>query len=358
MKKMLWAVMFVAAVAWFATPVDASGLFRRASRDCGDCAAPCAPCAMPVTWTEQQVQGFRLEMRTREVPTKVTRMVPKVVEEVVKYNVCEVVSTPEKRQVTTYKQVMKEVPYVYTVSVPVVTPTKQQVTTYKQVMKEVPYVYTVNVPVITPTKQQVTTYQCVPETITTVVNVARRVPTCVIDPCTGCVRSICTTVCEAVPQTRTVMKPVPVTQEVVVNVCTYRAEERKGVRTVCEVVPVTQEVVVNVCTYRAEERKAVRSVCEVVPVMQEVVVNVCRTVMTERSAKVQRTICVPVVETVNVRECYYERVPYTYTIRVPVPCAPTQPIAQPCASCETPCGTAVACNSCGGGRGRHVRCCR
>jgi len=336
MMKMLWATTFVAAAAWFATPVDASGLFRRGASDCGCAPAPCAPCgapsAAPCAYTEQQVQGFRLEMRTKVVPTQVTRMVPKTVEEVVKYTECQMVTTPTKQQVTTYQQVSKQVPYTYTVSVPVMTPTKQQVTTYQQVTKQVPYTYTVSVPVVTPTKQQVTTYQCVPETISTVVNVARRVPTCVVDPCTGCVHTVCTTICEAVPQTCTVMKRVPVTQEVVVNVTSYRTEERKGVRTVCEVVPVTQEVVVNVC----------------------------RPVMTEKTAKVQRTICVPVPETVNVTQCYYERVPYTYTIRVPVPC---QPVAQPYVPCaEVPCGTTAGYNNCGGsgghGHGRVVRCCR
>jgi len=152
MKKMLLAALLVAAVVWVAAPVDA-GLFRRSSAPCApaDCCA--SPCAAPVSWTEQKVEGFRLEMRTKIVPTQVTRMVAKTVEENVKYTVCETIMVPEKRKVTSYQQVMKDVPYTYTECVPVVTPTKQKVTTYQQVTKQVPYTYTVNVPVITPTSR-------------------------------------------------------------------------------------------------------------------------------------------------------------------------------------------------------------
>jgi len=373
MKKMLLAGMClaVAVVAWVVAPVDAHLLRRGGGHgSSGDCCAPavsdcCAPAPMMVTYQDQVVQGWKMEYKTKVVPVEVTRMVAKPVEEVITQKVAKTVMVPQKRQVTTYQQVSKQITYEYTVQVPEMKPVVQKVTTYQQVTKQVPFEYTVQVPEWKPVVQKVTTYTCVPETITTAVQCCRQVPVCSVDPCTGCLRTICTTVCEMVPRTCTVYKNVPVTRDVTVNVCTYRTEVRKGARTVCEVVPLVQDVTVQVCTYRPEVRKAVRTVCDIVPLVQNVTVQVCQVVWEDVKVPVRRIVCEQVKETVQVTQTYCERVPYNYTVKVPVytPCAAPAPAPMPCAPCEAaapaPCGDCYACGTVStGGHRRHGCGCR
>jgi len=239
-------------------------------------AAPCetvAPAPAPVQYVEQTVTKYKQEMITKDVTELVARTVT------------------------------KEVPYKYTVSIPVVTPTKKMVTVMQAVNKEVAYSYTVMVPKTVQRKVMQTTYQCVPEVVTRQVPVCRTVQVPCVDACGNCTY-VCQRVTEMQTVSCTVMRRVPVTQEVVVNQTICEPVVQQGKRTVCELVPVNQEVTVNVCSYRTEEREAKRTVCEVV------------------TEKVTR----------KVQFC--QLTPYTEVVRVPVStaCAPATSCCEPAAS--------------------------
>src|SRR5262249_2229265 len=137
------------------------------------------------------------------------------------------------------------------------------------------YSYVVNVPVITQQKQLQTFYTCVPQEVVRQVPVCRMVPTSVVDPCTGCTKTVCQPVSELRQVRSVVMQSLPQTREVMVNVCNYQTEMRQGRRVVYHMVPQTREVMVNVCNYQTETRQGTRTVCEMVPQTREVMVNVC-----------------------------------------------------------------------------------
>lgn len=241
-----------------------------------DASAWCAPAA-PVSY--QTVTAYRCEVRTRVVPRQVTRYEYNTVNDTVKYTVME----------------------------QVVTPTKQTQTYYETVSEQQPYSYQVMKPVMRQRVVQQASWSCVPETVAQQVPVCRMVSSCVVDPCTGCVRNVCQPVTEMQTVTRTVMKPVMTTQNVTVNYCEYVAETVNSTRTVYRQVPRSQEVTVNVVS--------------------------CQPV--EKTGTVQRVVATPKTETVNVTEYYTEQVPYTY--QVPV-------YGSTCGGC----GTVASVGGCGG----------
>jgi hypothetical protein len=168
----------------------------------------------------------------------------------------------------------------------------------------------------------------VPETVTTMVSVARKVQVCEVDPCTGCSRLVCKTVCEQQPCTRTVMKAVCQTREVDVPVTTYAMVSKQGMRTVTECVPSTQEVMVNVTRYNQVQKQGMQTVTECVPTTEEYTVNVTRYNTVTKEGTRMRLETQTITETVPTTETYVEQVPYTYTVRVAVggtadPCSGT-----------------------------------
>jgi hypothetical protein len=66
------------------------------------------------------------------------------------------------------------------------------------------------------------------------------------------------------------------------------------------------------------QRTGTRTVCETVPQTREVTVNVTTMQPVQRTGTRLRVVQETVQETVNVTQTYCERVPYTYTVRVPV----------------------------------------
>jgi hypothetical protein len=107
-------------------------------------------------------------------------------------------------------------------------------------------------------------------------------------------------------------------QEVLVNVTRCQTVQRQGVRPVCEVVAENQEVLVNVTRCQTVARQGMRNVCEVVAENQEVMVNVTRCQPVERKGTRARLVSEMVTEVVPTTETYVERVPYQYTVRMPV----------------------------------------
>jgi hypothetical protein len=224
------------------------------------------------------------------------------------------------------------VPCTYTVCVPVVHPEKRTITCYTTVAKQVPHTYTVCVPVTTYEKRLVTRYTSVPRTVEC--DVPCR--TCGYDGCDGgCGRRLfrrgcrhqCDSDCgnygssdacctEVRHVQRTVYDCVPQQVEVTVPVCNWKTEQRAGMRIVCERVPQTREITVNVCSYETQQRTGKRLVCETVPETREVTCNVTTYQRVEKTGT--RTVyqCVPVTETRKVTYC--EMVPYTTTVSVPV----------------------------------------
>jgi hypothetical protein len=305
---------------------------------------PYAPPAMPA-YTEQKVTAYKAVVKTREVKRDVMRMVTKDIQEPYTYWECVATTTPEKRVDTIHKLVTKEVPVSYTVSVPVVTQEKRKVTVMTNVSKEVPFTHTVCVPVVTQEKRKVTvmtnvskevpyTYTaCVPvvtrqkvkQTVMTCVQeeVVRQIPVCrmasvqCVDPCTGCVYTVCRPVTEMQTIKGMVSRWVPTEREVEADVTTWKHEERKGTRLVWECVPQEREVLVNVCTWQQQERKGTRLVCETVPEKREYTVNVVRYQNVEKKGTRTRRVCEWVKETVPVTETYTEWVAYETTVQVP-----------------------------------------
>ena len=341
----LTTMLSVVAVLGCTIESEASGgLFRRRGGccpdECGSAVAPCtsgpsiAPCeptARTVEYVERTVTRYRQVMVEKDVEQIVCKQVPRV--EKYSYDVQVPKTYPEKRKVTEYNTVSKEVEYTYTVIVPVITPEKRKRTVYSTVSKEVEYTYTVCVPVMTPEKRtetyyqtvskevdypytvavpktmqkvvQQTSYKCVTEEVTDVVRVCRTVAVSYIDEC-GCCRVRCERVAEDVPVTRCVVRRVPVTTDVTVNYTVCEYETRVGKRTVCELVPATREVTVNVCRYENQSRVGKRTVCEVVSSEEEYTVNVCSTV--EQIRKGKKIVCevVPVEKEITVNVTKYE----------------------------------------------------
>ncbi|MBY0525385.1 MAG: hypothetical protein K2R98_18400 [Gemmataceae bacterium] len=260
--------------------------------------------ACPIGWTEKTVTAYRVECKTRVVPVTANRVVQKVVEEPYQYTELVPVTVAEKRAVTTYQCVTKQVPFTYTVQVPVVVPEKRIATTYQCVAREVPFTYSVKVPVVIPEKRTITTFVSVPEEICKQVEVRKLAWVSIEDPCTGCSKKKLKHVSYSKPVKTVVWHKVPQTKEVIVNVCSYRFEERTGTKLVHEKVARAQEITVNVCSYKPEERTGSRTVVEKVPVTQEITVHVAKCQAVQRTGTVRRIVCETVPETIDVTQSY------------------------------------------------------
>jgi len=334
MKRLTLASLALLGLALLAPPAEAHGLRRHHGCDsgCGGYAGSgygdMGPC-MNVVWEEREVTVWHAETRTRNVEREVRRLVSREVEVPYTWYEYVTVTTPEKRTVTWCETVTREVPYTYWVNVPVVTPTKKTVMTCKTVTTEVPYTYWVNVPVVTPQRRMVTTWTCVPDKVTCEVPVCLTVPCVECDPCTGCCHTVCRKVMTTQTVTKTVMRSVPVQQEVTVNVCTYKPEERHGVRLECRTIEVPQDVVVNVCTYKSEQRHGVRLECQNVMRSKDVEVNVVSCKRVERHGVRREMVCEWKTERAPVVETYCEMVPHKTKVRVAVPA--------PCVACAPCC---------------------
>lgn len=278
--------------------------------------------ACPIGWEEKTVTACRPEYKTRVVPVVVTRTVKKVIEEPYQYTEYVAVSVPEKRTVTSYQCVTREVPYTYTVQVPVVHAEKRTVTTYQCVTRQVPYTYTVKVPVVLTEKRTVTECVSVPETIVREVPVRRLRKVQIADPCTGCTHTSLKWLSECRTEKKVVVHKVPQTREIEVKVCSYRTEERTGTKLVHEKVAVQKEITVQVCSHRTEQRTGTQRLQERVPVTQEITVQVAKCQPVEKTGTKRRIVCEQVQETIQTTEKYLECVPYTKTLKVPVYAAP------------------------------------
>src|SRR5581483_10341126 len=105
MKKIVFLVLVGGLLAMTTNSVEA-GLFNRCGGGgCNDC-APAADCG-GVTWVEKEVTCYRTEMRTKVVPTVVTRNVAKCVQEEYKYTAMVPETVQQKQTVTTYRCVTK-----------------------------------------------------------------------------------------------------------------------------------------------------------------------------------------------------------------------------------------------------------
>jgi hypothetical protein len=151
------------------------------------------------------------------------------------------------------------------------------------------------------------------------------VPTCCVDPCSGCCHVSCCPQYTTYPVKCVVYECVPVPQEFEVTVCSYKTETyvQPVKYTVYECVPVPQEYTVTVCTYKTETyvQPVKYTVYECVPVPQEYTVTVCSYKPEERTYQCHQTVCEWKQETVVHKECYCVSVPYQATVRVPV-CTP------------------------------------
>jgi hypothetical protein len=111
MKKLMVAGVLLAGVFAFTASAEAHGLRKGCGgceSDCAQaCAQPCAPAAPQ--YVDKVVTCYKTEWRERDVECTVNRMVSH--EEVRKHNytVCVPVWSEEKRSVTEYKRVAKEV---------------------------------------------------------------------------------------------------------------------------------------------------------------------------------------------------------------------------------------------------------
>lgn len=181
MKKFVVVAVALAALSLAAAPAQAchrggscceSGCNYGCNYGCGSgCGACCTPCCAPqVSYVEQTVTCYRQEMRQRQVPCTVNRVV-----------------------------VHTEV---------------------------VPQTYTVCVPTWHEERRTITVCTCVPRQIERQVCCTRMVPVCVTDPCTGCTHTCCKPECYTQTVTCTVMEQVPVQKEISVRVCSYHQEQR------------------------------------------------------------------------------------------------------------------------------------
>jgi hypothetical protein len=165
---------------------------------------------------------------TRVVQREVCEMVPRQIEQEVTYCVMEQFTTPQTRTVNYCEQIMVDQPFTYTVCVPVMVPEQRQVQRCNIVTKQVPYTYTVCVPRMEQQMRTVNRVVCEPQTVTEMRCVCRRVPETVCDPCTGCTRTVCRTVTEMVPCTKTIMVRRCVQEQCPVQVCRMIPEQRQG----------------------------------------------------------------------------------------------------------------------------------
>lgn len=312
--RSLVGIAVLAAISLASVPVEAHGLFGRCGG--GGCETGCAPAT--VTYEERQVTCYRCEVKSKTVPTVINKVVTRCVEEPCKYTIYKPVYTEEKRTVTCYRCVAKEIPYTWNECVPVPAQEKRTVTCYRQQFKEVPCTVFVPVQVVVPQKQTVVVCRYEPQEVVRQVPVCQTVRKDCIDPCTGCVRTVCQPVTVMQDVKCTVMKAIPEQKEVIVNVIRCEMQERQGTRTVCELIPETKEVMVNVCRFEVVQRKGTKIMYENIPETKEVTVQVCRYEPIVKDGVRQRIVCDTVQETVNVTHTWVEQVPYTTTIKVPV----------------------------------------
>lgn len=208
MKRLCVAVLAVVTLALATTPAEA---FGRRKKQCNDgCAPNCAPSCAPqveVQWVEKTVTVYQKQWAEREETLTVNRVVPREV----------------------------RVPMTRTVYVPTYENVKQTVTVMRQVPREV--------------EREVTVCHMVSE--------------CVVDPCTGCTRTVCRPQTTVQRVRHTVMECVPTAQEVTARVCRMQPTEQKYEVTRIE--------------YETRPEKVTRRVpyCVTVPVEQKVRVPVC-----------------------------------------------------------------------------------
>jgi hypothetical protein len=234
MNKLTLVGLVAVGLAVAASSAEARGLRRGCD---ASCAPACAPCpATTVVWQDREVTVNEIQWQEREVTVNVCRLVPR---EVVEKHTC-------------------------TIMVPEYTPQKRTITVMTQQAR--------------PSVREVC--RCV------------SVPVCVVDPCTGCTRTVC--------QRQTVREQVP---------CT-----------VWECVPQQREVTVQVCSYK--------------PVVKnwETKCIVCDRVVTPEKRREKYCVTVPVKKMVKVAVC----VPAPCV--APVPCVTVTTCAAPCASaCDSGC---------------------
>jgi hypothetical protein len=180
MKKVVMGGVAVCLLMMTSAPVQAFG--RHRDSGCCEITPCCKPC---VTYVDKVVTCCKPEWKERDVTCTINRIVPKVVVTPVKQTICVPVWSEQKKMVTCYNQVPR------------------------QVEKEI----------------------CC----------CRSVPVCCTDPCTGCKRTCCKTETYTQKVTCTVYDCVPVQKEVTCKVCSYKTEERtvECRRVVCECVPET-----------------------------------------------------------------------------------------------------------------------
>lgn len=177
MKKVAVIAIAFAVLSLAAAPAQAWGCHRGGHSSCChsgyhyDCGACCTPCCTPcVTWVDKTVTCYRQEMRVREVPCTINRVVLRT--------------------------------------------------------EVVPQTYTVCVPHWREEKRTITVCTCVPRQVERHVTCCRMVPVCCADPCTGCTYTCCKPETYVQTVTCTIMEQVPVQKQIAVRVCSYHPEQR------------------------------------------------------------------------------------------------------------------------------------
>lgn len=260
--KQLLATAFLATVALVGlTQISEAngGKFRRCRGGCdsGCDAAPCAtaPAPAPVQYQDRQVTVYKQVMREKEIDVLECRRVTR--EEKYNYTVCVPVTRQENRKVIVCTPTTREVDYTYTVMVP------------RTVDKKITCVR----------------YECVREMVTEQVPVCRTVCVTCVDECGRChTRRDRVTVMET--RTRCVVKRIPITEERTVQVTVCDAVQKQGKRTVCEIVRSEKDVTVNVCSYEHQPRQGTRTVCSTVTEKVKRKVQYCETVATVQTVRV------------------------------------------------------------------------
>jgi hypothetical protein len=178
--KHLWIVGLTMVVGLTGASAQACG--RRYSCAAPACETPCAPTT--VTWVDKEITCYKPVTETKDVPVTVTKWVPK--------------------EVTTTRKCTVYVPE------------------YKDVAREITV--------------------CVPHTkwVEQTVTCTKLAPTCVVDPCTGCVHTYC--------------QPVSYTQKVMSPVCEVTMEKKTITERVCNMKPEekTYEVKTVICEAKTE----------------------------------------------------------------------------------------------------------
>jgi hypothetical protein len=183
---------------------SAQACFRRCRNSCDtDCGAP----AVQVQYVEKTVTCYKPEWKEREVKCTVNRMVTRT----------------------------EVVPVKCNIMVPVWTDQKQTQVFYKRVPKEV--------------EREVTTCHMVRD--------------CVVDPCTGCTRTVCRPEYSTQKVKCTIWECIPEKRDVTVRVCSWKPEER------------TVETRRVICEWKPETITRKERYCEMVPYQTTVKVPVC-----------------------------------------------------------------------------------